>query len=100
MPVPIGDEDIAFRVWKACFDRGLYMNPIVPPAVPSRRSLLRASTMVTHSADQIDRALATKALVLLLAVFGMANLWMAIAADVGTSLLVVANAMRLLRRRP
>ena len=38
------------------------------------------------------------AVVLILAVFGMANLWMAIAADVGTSLLVIANALRLLRR--
>ena len=29
--------------------------------------------------------------------FGLANLWMAIAADVGTSLVVIANALRLLR---
>jgi Zn2+/Cd2+-exporting ATPase len=49
--------------------------------------------------QNIALALATKALVLTLAVFGLANLWMAIAADVGTSLLVVANAMRLLRRQ-
>ena len=49
--------------------------------------------------QNIALALVTKSLVLLLAVFGLANLWMAIAADVGTSLLVVANAMRLLRRQ-
>jgi Cd2+/Zn2+-exporting ATPase len=48
--------------------------------------------------QNIALALLTKALVLLLAVFGLANLWMAIAADVGTSLLVIANALRLLRR--
>ena len=47
--------------------------------------------------QNIAIALATKLLVLALAVFGMANLWMAIAADVGTSLLVIANALRLLR---
>jgi Cd2+/Zn2+-exporting ATPase len=47
--------------------------------------------------QNIALALLTKAVVLLLAVFGMANLWMAIAADVGTSLLVIANALRLLR---
>jgi Cd2+/Zn2+-exporting ATPase len=40
---------------------------------------------------------ADQAVVLLLAVFGLASLWMAIAADVGTSLLVIANALRLLR---
>jgi len=36
---------------------------------------------------------------MLLAIFGFANLWMAIAADLGVSLVVVANALRLLRAR-
>ncbi|MCA1685305.1 MAG: HAD-IC family P-type ATPase, partial [Planctomycetia bacterium] len=47
--------------------------------------------------ENIILALATKAVVLVLAVFGVANLWMAIGADVGTSLLVTLNALRLLR---
>ena len=47
--------------------------------------------------QNIAIALLTKLLVLVLAVFGLANLWMAIAADVGTSLVVIANALRLLR---
>jgi len=47
--------------------------------------------------QNITLALLTKVLVLILAVLGFANLWMAIAADVGTSLLVIANALRLLR---
>ena len=58
----------------------------------SRRTLARIR-------QNIALALATKALVLVLAVLGLANLWMAIAADVGTSLLVTANALRLLRDR-
>ena len=49
------------------------------------------------NSQNIAFALLTKILVLVLAVFGFANLWMAIAADVGTSLLVIANALRLLR---
>ncbi len=48
--------------------------------------------------QNIAIALLTKATVLILAVFGLANLWMAIAADVGTSLVVIANALRLLTR--
>ena len=48
--------------------------------------------------ENIVLALVTKAVVLGLAVLGLANLWMAIAADVGTSLLVILNALRLLRR--
>jgi Cd2+/Zn2+-exporting ATPase len=45
----------------------------------------------------VAAALAIKALVFLLALFGVASLWMAIAADMGVSLAVVFNALRLLR---
>jgi Cd2+/Zn2+-exporting ATPase len=38
-----------------------------------------------------------KAVFLGLAIAGLATLWMAVVADTGTSLIVVANAMRLLR---
>ncbi|MCK0166165.1 cation-translocating P-type ATPase [Jannaschia sp. S6380] len=47
--------------------------------------------------QNIALALATKALFVGLTAFGLASMWGAIAADVGVSLLVVANAMRLLR---
>jgi Cd2+/Zn2+-exporting ATPase len=42
-------------------------------------------------------ALVTKVIVVVLAVMGLAGFWMAMAADVGVSLLVVAHALRLLR---
>ena len=42
-------------------------------------------------------ALAVKAAFVGLAIFGMATLWMAIAADMGASLLVIFNGLRLLR---
>jgi Cd2+/Zn2+-exporting ATPase len=67
--------------------------------------LRRLPWLIRHSRATLGRirqnialALLTKATVLCLALFGVANLWMAIAADVGTSLLVIANALRLLRR--
>jgi Cd2+/Zn2+-exporting ATPase len=41
-------------------------------------------------------ALATKAIVLILAALGYANLWLAIAADTGASIVVILNGMRLL----
>ena len=52
--------------------------------------------------ENIIAALAIKALFIALAFAGHATLWAAIAADMGVSLAVVANAMRLLtaRRRP
>jgi Cd2+/Zn2+-exporting ATPase len=49
--------------------------------------------------QNIAIALATKALFVGLTAFGMATMWGAIAADVGVSLLVVANALRLLRAK-
>ncbi|HEU5119012.1 MAG TPA: hypothetical protein VFT74_20650, partial [Isosphaeraceae bacterium] len=48
----------------------------------------------------IALAVGAKAVFLALAVVGWANLWLAIAADVGVSLLVVANALRLLGTPP
>jgi Cd2+/Zn2+-exporting ATPase len=45
----------------------------------------------------VTLSLALKAVFLLLAVVGYATLWMAVVADMGASLLVIANGMRLLR---
>ena len=42
-------------------------------------------------------SLVVKALFLILAVLGMTSLWLAILADTGATLLVVMNALRLLR---
>lgn len=45
-------------------------------------------------------SIATKLVFLLMVLFGAGSMWMAILADVGTSLLVTLNSMRLLRKRP
>lgn len=65
--------------------------------------LNRLPWLIRHSRATLARirqnitlAILTKLLVLVLATFGMATLWMAVATDVGTSLVVVANALRLL----
>jgi len=54
----------------------------------------------THSVlvQNIVLALGIKAVFLLLALVGLATMWMAVFADVGASLLVVGNGLRLLRR--
>ena len=63
----------------------------------------RLPWLVRHSRRTVARirqniaiAVGSKGLVLVLAILGVANLWMAIAADLGVSLIVVANALRLL----
>ncbi len=63
----------------------------IPYAVRLGRSTLR-----TVKAN-IALSLAVKAVFLALAVTGHATLWMAIVADTGASLLVIANGLRLLR---
>jgi Cd2+/Zn2+-exporting ATPase len=60
--------------------------------------LVRHSRRVLRVIRQnIFFALAVKAAFIGLAAFGLATLWMAIAADMGASLLVVANGLTLLR---
>lgn len=50
--------------------------------------------------QNIGFALGVKLAVLVLAALGLATMWMAVAADVGASLAVVFNGMRLLDERP
>ena len=49
--------------------------------------------------ENITIALGLKAVFLATTVFGVTSLWMAILADTGATVLVTANALRLLRRR-
>lgn len=48
--------------------------------------------------QNITLALGIKAVFLLMAIFGNATMWMAVFADMGASLLVVANGLRMLRK--
>lgn len=45
-------------------------------------------------------AVGVKAMILVLALFGLSHMWMAVLADVGVSLVVVANGLRALRLSP
>ena len=56
-----------------------------------------ARRVVAIVRQNIAFALVVKAVVVILAAVGTASLWMAIAADMGASLIVVANGLRLLR---
>jgi Cd2+/Zn2+-exporting ATPase len=65
--------------------------------------LARLPWLITHSRNtlrvikqNVTFALGVKALFIVLALLGVATLWMAIAADMGASLLVIFNGLRLL----
>ncbi len=63
--------------------------------IPYALRLSRATTRNIRA--NIAFSIALKAAFLVLAVTGTATLWMAVAADMGASLIVIANALRLLR---
>jgi 8-amino-7-oxononanoate synthase len=59
VPIIIGDDFKTFACWKALSEAGIYVNPVVPPAVAPNCSLLRTSYMATHTDAQLDRVLET-----------------------------------------
>jgi 8-amino-7-oxononanoate synthase len=57
IPVVIGDMMQCFQFWRALFEAGVYVNAVVPPAVPRGQSLVRTSYMATHTNSQLDAIL-------------------------------------------
>jgi len=56
LPIFVRDNDKTFQVTRHLQDSGIFVNPVVSPAVPSDSSLLRFSLMATHTFEQIDEA--------------------------------------------
>ncbi|MCD4801314.1 MAG: aminotransferase class I/II-fold pyridoxal phosphate-dependent enzyme [Anaerolineales bacterium] len=57
IPIIIGDDLLTLKTWKQLFDNGVFVNPILSPATPPGRQLLRTSYMATHTDEQIDQVL-------------------------------------------
>jgi len=57
VPVIIGDDNKTFQTWKDLFEKGVFVNPIISPAVPQGMQLLRTSYMATQTDEQIDKVL-------------------------------------------
>ncbi|GAC1309192.1 MAG: aminotransferase class I/II-fold pyridoxal phosphate-dependent enzyme [Mucilaginibacter sp.] len=56
LPIYVRDNHKTFLVTKFLQNEGIFVNPVVSPAVPSDSSLLRFSLMATHTFGQIDEA--------------------------------------------
>ncbi len=54
IPVVIGDMMTCFQFWKDLLDAGVFVNAVVPPAVPPGQALMRTSYMATHSDEELD----------------------------------------------
>ena len=57
IPLHVGEMMNAFKMWKQLDDEGVFINPVVPPAVPPNDTLIRTSFMSTHTKAQLDEAL-------------------------------------------
>jgi len=57
VPIIIGEDMDAFNFWKETFDAGIFTNPVISPAVPPGRALIRVTLMATHTTEQVDQAL-------------------------------------------
>ena len=65
----------------------------IPRVISIGRRTVRIAT------ENIVFALGVKILVLLLSAFGIANMWAAVFADVGVTVICIVNAMRLLKKK-
>lgn len=57
IPIIIGEELKTVFTWKALFEAGVFVNPVLSPAVPRGRELLRTSYMATHTDEQLDEVI-------------------------------------------
>jgi 8-amino-7-oxononanoate synthase len=61
IPILIRDDYKTFQLTKMALEQGVFVNPVVSPAVPSTSSMIRYSLMATHTHSQIDQSIETLA---------------------------------------
>jgi 8-amino-7-oxononanoate synthase len=54
IPLFIGDDIKALQLTMLLLEDGIFVNPVVSPAVPKEDSLIRYSLMATHTKQQVD----------------------------------------------
>ena len=54
VPVIVGNDDIALKMWRILYDSGVFVNVFVPPGVPEGRQMMRTSYMATHKKEHLD----------------------------------------------
>jgi 8-amino-7-oxononanoate synthase len=57
IPLVVGEDEAAFGMTIRLQQEGVFANPVISPAVPPGRALMRTSYMATHTRDHLDRAL-------------------------------------------
>lgn len=57
IPILIGDDEKTFLTWKLLFENGVFVNPVIAPAVAQGHQMLRTSYMASHTDEQMDKVL-------------------------------------------
>lgn len=57
IPLYVRNMEKTFLITKMLFDRGVFVNPVIPPACSPEDTLIRFSLMATHTKEQIERAI-------------------------------------------
>ncbi len=57
IPLVVGEDLTAFQMTKRLQEEGVFANPVVSPAVPPGRAMMRTSYMATHTREHLDRSL-------------------------------------------
>ncbi len=55
VPVIVGDDNLAFQMWRILFDKGVFVNVFISPGVPEGRQMMRTSYMATHNEEQLSQ---------------------------------------------
>lgn len=54
VPVIVGDDQLAFQMWRMLYDEGVFVNVFISPGVPNGRQMMRTSYMSTHEEEHLD----------------------------------------------
>ncbi len=54
VPVIVGDDALAFKMWRMLYDSGVFVNVFISPGVPQGRQMMRTSYMSSHEPEHLD----------------------------------------------
>jgi 8-amino-7-oxononanoate synthase len=54
VPVIVGNDDVAFKMWRMLYDAGVFVNVFISPGVPPGRQMMRTSYMATHKEEHLN----------------------------------------------
>ncbi len=57
IPAVVGEDMAAFQMCSRMAEEGVFVNPVVSPAVDKGNALIRLSLMATHTEDEINKAM-------------------------------------------